>query len=146
MANSPSITAQKGRSFLLKISDGTSPNTYNTVTGMNANELSFNGNPADISNKGSAGWRELLADGGLRQMDFTGSGLVDTGSIYFKALQAAALTQTALECKLVSASGESWSGLFIPANFRRGGQVQGAETFDVTLNSSGPVVYSATGG
>lgn len=39
--------------------------------------VTFNGEPIDITAKGSNGWRELMADVGVRSVDISFSGLLD---------------------------------------------------------------------
>lgn len=144
MPSAASITAQKGRAFLLKVSDGTSPTTYVTVTGLRATGIQINSNPVDITNKSSAGWRELLPDGGIRQVTFTGSGLVDSASAQLITLESAALNGTLIEAQVISGKGDSLMGTFAVSAFQRDGTHNDAETFSVTLENSGPVTYSAT--
>jgi TP901-1 family phage major tail protein len=147
MANQPSITAKSGRNFLLKISDGTSPTIYNTLGGLRASSIALNNNPVDITNKGSAGFREVLPDGGVRSYQMTGTGIVDAAaasSKVYKLLQAAALNATLIEAQILSGVGDSFMGLFAVSNFARTGNHDNAEEYSVTLESSGPLVYSAT--
>lgn len=147
MANQPSITAKSGRQFLLKISDGTSPTVYNSLGGLRATSLALNNNPVDITNKGSAGFRELLPDGGVRTYQMTGNGIVDaaaSSAAVYRLLQTAALNATLIEAQIISGVGDKFMGLFAVSNFARTGNHDGAEEYSITLESSGPLVYSAT--
>lgn len=144
--NQPSIQAQKGRAFLLKISDGTSPTTYNSVAGLRANDVTINGNPVDITNKDSNGWQELLPDAGIKSVDLSGSGIFDAATagrlrtVMISAFQGGSF----FEGQIVSGSGEKITGTFSCATFKRSGNHDNAETFDITLKSHGPVIYSAS--
>lgn len=145
MANQGSIQAQKGRVFLLGVApNGVSPKVYTTVGGLRATGLSFNGNPVDITNKSSGGWRELLPDGGIKQMTFTGSGIFDASSVAFKELQAAAIGTALIEVQIESGSGEVFIITAAVSQFQRDGTHNDAETFSLTLESHGPVYYSLT--
>lgn len=144
MANSTSITAQKGRAFVLKVSNGASPTAFVTVTGLRASGVNINGNPVDITTKSSGGWRELLPDGGVKSVDFSGSGIWDSASTQLKALQAAALAGGSLiEAQIVSGAGDSFIGTFAVPTFTRNAPHDNAETFDVSLQSHGPVYYAS---
>ena len=57
-------TAHRGRDALMKVSiDGGS--VFATVGGIRTNNFTINNEPVDITNADSAGFRELLADGGV---------------------------------------------------------------------------------
>jgi len=144
--NTPSIQAEPGRLFLLKISDGTSPTTFQTVAGLRTNDVTINGNPVDISNKGSNGWQEMLPDGGIKSVDISGSGIFDasaTGPLRRVFLSALA-GGTFLEAEVISGSGDKFTGTWSCSTFKRAGTHTEAETFDITMKSSGPVIWSAS--
>lgn len=144
MANGTSITAQKGRAFLLRVASGTSPTTFNNVTGLRATGITINGSPVDITTKSSAGWQEWLPDGGVKSVSMTGSGIYDSNNTYLAAVQAAALAGgDFVEAEIVSAAGDSYVGTWVVPTFTRNGPHDNAETFDVTLQSHGPVYYQA---
>lgn len=144
MATGQSISAQKGRSFLLKVSNAGSPPAYTTVAGMRTTEIAINGNPVDMSSKSSAGWRELLADGGLKTVDISGGGVWDSKSTELKTLQAAALAGGALiEAEIITGSADTFTGWFSVDTFTRSGPQADVETYACTLKSSGVVVFTA---
>lgn len=142
--NAPSITAQPGRSFLLKISDGTSPTIYNSVAGLRTNDITINGNPVDITNKDSNGWQELLPNAGVKSVDMAGAGIFDsaTAGRLRTVMLSAFAGGSFFEAQIISGSGEKITGTFSCATFKRTGNHDGAEMFDITLKSHGPVVYS----
>lgn len=143
MSTGQSIQAQRGRDFLLKVSPAGSPPNYVTVGGQRATDVSFNGNPVDISNKGSGGWRELMPDGGLRDMAVTASGIFDKSSVAYAAIETAARNQTLLECQMIDARGDAWSGWWAVNTFKRSGSHTDSEMFDIALASSGPITFTA---
>ncbi len=136
-----SITAGKGRAFLLKVDlTGASPTVYSTVTGLRVTDLSINGNPVDITTKSSNGWRELLPDAGIEQVDITASGVYDgsnAGSAPF--IEKAALNRTFIDAEVVFANGVVFSGTWVISPYKTGGNHNDAQTFDLTLMSHGPV-------
>jgi len=143
--NTSSVTAQAGRNLLLKISDGTSPTTYVTVAGLRATDITMNGATVDITNKSSNAWRELLPNAGVRSVDITASGVWDS-SAQNNNLRTLMLTVLAggtfFEGEIVSGSGDKFTGTWSAMSFKRGGNHNAEETFDLTLQSHGPVVYS----
>lgn len=140
-----SIRAQKGRSFLLKLGNGASPEVYTLLTGCRMNDVTINGNPVDITNKASNGWQELLPDAGVKSCDITASGLYDQASSGgHQMLAAAALAGgSILPMQVISQSGDMFIGYWAVQTYKRTGPYNDAETFDLTLKSHGPVHYTA---
>lgn len=148
MANSPSISAQKGRLFKIKVASGASPTVYTEMTGVRATSIAFNGNPVDITTKTSGGWRELLPGAAVTSVDVSVSGIYDSaGTILKQAINACIGSNTDpvyLEAEVESAAGDRYIGTWCVANATRSGAHDNAEMFDFTLQSTGPVIYSAT--
>jgi TP901-1 family phage major tail protein len=71
-----------GRKFTLWDTSGTAA----LVAGGREHGISINGELMDVTDKGSSGWRELLDDIGVRSVDVSVSGLVDTGAMIAKAM------------------------------------------------------------
>lgn len=142
MANTPSVTAQKGRLFVLQVSDGTSPTSYTSITGLRAVDITINSNPVDISNKASNGWRELLPDAGIKQVSISASGVYDSASTRLVALMQNALAPTLVEARLQSGAGDHLYGTWALSNFKRGATHDNVETFDLALDSHGPVIWT----
>lgn len=139
---STSITAQKGRLFLLKVATGASPTNYKTAAGLRATDLTINGNPVDITTKNSNGWRELLPDAGVKQVDITGSGVYDSSNAALALCQAAALAGgSIIEAEVIAGAGDKFVGEWAVPTFKRTGNHNDAEMFDITLNSHGVITY-----
>jgi predicted secreted protein len=139
-----SILAEKGRAFLLKVDlTGVSPTVYTTVAGMRATQLKVNSNPVDITNKSSAGWREMLPGGGVEQVDITGSGIYDaTSNSGMAFLEKSALTPVLIDAEVVFGNGVAYTGTWAVSDFTTDGPYNEAQTFSVTLMSHGPVIRS----
>ena len=68
------MTAQKGKDLLVKISDGAGG--FTTVAGLRTRRLAFNAETVDVTNAESANrWRELLDGAGVKRASVTGRGL-----------------------------------------------------------------------
>ena len=131
------IAAKAGRAFVLKVSDGTSPTTFSQIAGLRNTQFAVNNNPVDITNAGSAGFREWLPDGGVQDIQVSADGIVDETDADFDLLEAAAFNRTAIEAQIVSGHGDAIAGEFVVTSFQRTGAFDGAETFSVTLASNG---------
>lgn len=142
--NTPSIQAEPGRLFVLKISDGTSPTVYQQVAGLRANGIKINGNPVDISNKGSNGWQEMLPNAGIKSVDITGNGVFDANvtAPLMTIMKSALNGGSFLEAEVISGAGDKFTGTWSCQTFERTGDYKDAELFTITMASSGPVIYS----
>lgn len=146
MGNGSSINAQPGRLFLLQIDlTGVSPTVYTTVAGLRMTDVTINGGPVDITNKGSGGWQEMLPAAGVRSANLSGSGIMDTNTLQpvQKLMGSALAGGTFVDACIVSGSGDKLFGTWAVDTFKRAGNYNEAETFEITLKSHGPVIYSA---
>ena len=133
------MAAEKGSAFLLKIGDGAGPPTYSTVAGLKTTQLSINGEVVVITNKSSAGWRELLPNAGVRSVSVSGAG-VFTGSAAETRLKANALAGTIDDYQLSFESGERLQGKFLLTRLDYAGDFNGERSYTLALESSGAVV------
>lgn len=146
MGNGSSINAQPGRLFTLAIDlTGLSPTVYQAVAGMRLNDLTINGGTVDITNKGSNGWQEMLPGAGVRSCNMTASGIFDanTAAPMQRLMQSALQGGTFIDAEITSGAGDKLFGTWAVDSFKRSGNYNDAETFEVTLKSHGPVIYSA---
>lgn len=135
------MAAQSGKDMLLKL-DQTGSGSFLTVGGLRTRALSFNAGIVDATDAESAGrWRELLAGGGVRRAQITGSGI-------FKDQASDALIRSLF----FSGTGRNWQ-LILPDFGTIEGQFQitalefsgdhaGEVTFDLTLESAGPLSFT----
>lgn len=135
--------AFKGRNFFLQVAGSTSPTTYTTIAGLRAASLAINNNPVDVTNKGSNGYQELMADGGVQSFELSGDGIY-LASGADSTLFLAALAKTLLNCRIISDAGDKFICDYVVASYQRTGNFDGAEMFSVTLRSSGTMIYQAS--
>jgi TP901-1 family phage major tail protein len=141
MPFTPSITAKPGRQFVLKVSDAVSPTNFVTIGGLRNTQMTLNNNPVDITNAASNGFREYLPDGGVQSFSMSGDGIFDSETTGAVVLFTAAKDRTVIEGQIVSGHGDSFVGFFVVTNFQRNGPYDGAETFSVSLESTGQLAY-----
>ncbi len=132
------MPVEKGSAFLLKVGNGASPAVYATVAGMRTTQLSINGDPVIITNKGSGGWREILSGAGVRSVSVSGAG-VFTGSSAEARLKTNALTGVLDDYELSFESGERLQGRFMVRRLDYAGDFNGERSYTLALESSGAV-------
>lgn len=133
------MTAQKGAAFLLKIGDGGSPVTYETVAGLRTTNMSINGDTVVVTHKESGGWRDLLSGAGTRSVSVSASGIF-LGSDAENAIRAHALAGTLDDYELSFEDGARMQGSFLVQRLDYSGDFNGERTYSMQLESSGAVV------
>ena len=133
------MAAERGSAFLLKIGDGGATPTFATVAGLKTTQLSINGDPVVITNKGSGGWRELLSGAGERSVSVAASGIF-TGSAAEAQVRGLALAGGIEAYELSFESGERMRGKFLVTRLEYAGDFNGERNYTMALESSGAVV------
>lgn len=131
----------KGRSFLLKIGDGATVEAFTAIGGIQSKSISINNAPVDVSDD-SAGYQKMLADGGIQSFEISANGITKDNA-QLTALIAAAVARTEKNFQLMSGLGDQFEGTFVISQCQRTGPHDNAETFSITLQSSGQVDYTA---
>jgi TP901-1 family phage major tail protein len=132
------MAAERGSAFLLKIGSGGVTPTYATVAGLKTTQLSINGDPVVITNKGSGGWRELLSGAGVRSVSVAASGIF-TGSTAEVQVRGLALSGSLEDYELSFESGERMRGKFLVTRLEYAGDFNGERNYTLALESSGQV-------
>ena len=135
------MTAQKGAAFLLKVGDGGSPVTYETVAGLRTTQMSVNGDTVVVTHKESGGWRELLSGAGTRSVSVSASGIF-LGSDAENTIRSHALAGTLDDYELSFEDGAKMRGSFLVQRLDYAGDFNGERTYAIQLESSGEVVPS----
>ena len=133
------MTAQKGSAFLLKISNGGAPASYQTVAGLRTTQMSVNGEAVNVTTKDSGGWRDLLSGAGVRSVSVSAAGIF-TGSDAEVRLRGAALSGVLDDYELSFESGERMRGRFLVTRLDYAGDYNGERNYTLNLESSGVVV------
>lgn len=132
------MTAQKGNAFLLKISDGGEPPTYETVAGLRTTQMSVISDVV-ITNKDSDGWRELLSGAGVRSVSVDAAGIL-LGSAAEARIRANTMAGLLDDYQLSFENGEKLQGQFLIQRFDYIGDFNGERNYSIQLESSGEVV------
>lgn len=133
--------ALKGNGFLLKMASTATGNTYVTVAACRENTFTMNKSAIDITNKGSGGWTESLAGGGVKNATLSASGVYvdDTASTY---LRSAYFANTHWNAQVVFENGDTFEGAWNLDSLTFGGSADAEHTFEATLSSSGAVSFT----
>jgi TP901-1 family phage major tail protein len=130
------MAIERGSAFLLKlVEDGGAA----TVAGLRTTQLAISAEQVAVTNKGSGGWRELLAAAGTRSVSVSGAG-VFTGSAAEGRVKAQALGGGIAEFELCFEGGDRLRGQFQVTRLEYAGDFNGERTYTLALESSGPVV------
>ncbi|MCE4223086.1 phage major tail protein, TP901-1 family [Methylobacterium sp. C25] len=135
------MTAQKGKDLLIRAGDGAGG--YVAVAGLRARQIAFNAETVDVTNADSAGrWRELLAGAGARRASIAGSG------VFRDEASDARLRQSFFDgvidgYQIVVPSFGTIEGLFQITSLEYRGDHAGEVTFDMALDSAGPLAFTA---
>lgn len=133
------MPAQNGSAFLLKISDGGSPVTYETVAGLRTTQMTINGDSVVVTHKQSGGWRDLLSGAGTRSVSVGAAGIF-LGSAAESTVRGHALAGTLDDYELSFEDGERLRGRFLVQRLDYSGDFNGERNYTLQLESSGPVV------
>jgi TP901-1 family phage major tail protein len=109
------------------------------IAGVQEKSIAINGEPIDVSDDDSAGWRELLEEDGEKSSDISLSGVTD--GVVLKQAKANGTTIKALV--LTWPDGSTLTGDFKIASYSETGNYKGASTFEAELQSTGAFVFAA---
>lgn len=135
------MTAQKGKDLLIKLANGAGG--FVTVAGLRARQLAFNAEAVDVTNAESVGrWRELLAGAGVRRAAVSGSGVFrDDASD--NRLRQMFFEGTIDTLQVVVPAFGTIEGPFQIASLEYRGDHAGEVTFDMALDSAGPLTFAS---
>ncbi|MCC0030628.1 MAG: phage major tail protein, TP901-1 family [Brucellaceae bacterium] len=136
------MTAQRGKDLLIKL-DQAGSGSFETIAGLRAKRIAFNAETVDITHAESAGrWRELLAGSGVQRASVSGSGIFkDTASD--EALRTVFFAGSIASMQLVIPDFGTVTGEFQVTALEYAGNHDGEVTFEVALESAGPLAFGA---
>ena len=110
-----------------------------TLVGVNSKGFTFNNEPLDTTDDNSAGWQERLAIPGVKNLEFTMSGIV-------KNLELITTYMGTSQVLPVAVSYPDGSTLNFDAfldNISQTGEANGLTTFEASLSSTGLLTFVA---
>ncbi len=127
--------ANNGRNLKLQRSnDGGT--TYVTVAGIRTKSFTVGNEFVDVTTDDSNGYRTLLAEPGSRTIDVSGSGVTEDNTL--RGLVLAATDSVVLEdMQLLFPNGDTLEMSMAINSYAETGEMDGAQTFEISLQSSG---------
>ena len=132
------MTKYCGRDLLIQIDISS---VYTTIGGLRSNNVVINNETVDVTDKGDAPWRQLLANCGIRSMSLSGSG-VFTDDAALQDVLDMVVAGTIVDFKIISGRLDEFEGPFTVTSFERGGEHNAEETFSISLESASDITYT----
>lgn len=133
------MAAQRGRLMLLYT--GSAVDSGNLLGGLKSTTFTMNNSVIDVSTKDTQGWRELLEDGNLKFFSIACDG-VFKDSASDELIRTYVFNDSLNQFTLAFPNGDTLTSYFQVTNYQRKGDVQGVETYTMTLESTGIPVYT----
>ena len=135
------MSAQKGKDLLLKIYSG---GGFVTVAGLRSRRIAFNSQTVDITDADSSGrWRELLAGAGVQRAAISGSGIFKDAASD-EAIRARFFGGEIGGFQMAVPDFGVVQGDFQVTALEYTGAHDGEISFEIALESAGPVSFTAT--
>ncbi|MEM9421734.1 MAG: phage major tail protein, TP901-1 family [Pseudomonadota bacterium] len=134
---------QRGSDMVLSVADGLGG--FQTIGGMRARRVSFNSAAVDTTSADNKGWRELLSNGGLRQVSVSGRGIFVNGAAAAR-LRTLFFDGQHATWQLAMVESGTVSGPFQITGFDYSGDTVGEMQFSLSLQSAGVVTFAEVGG
>lgn len=133
----------KGLDFILEVNTGAllEP-VWTKICGLTQTGLTINAESVDVTDNCSDGWREMLEGAGIRSVSISASGnATDNAGQLF--MTQAILDDEFIQARIKRGYGDQFAGMWhIPSNGFSAAH-NGAETYEVTLESAGEITYTA---
>jgi TP901-1 family phage major tail protein len=126
-----------GRKFLLHLNI---TGNWVTVGGLKSTSMVFNSVVVDTTSTRSGGWREILNDFGNQSGTISGVGIFKN-SVGEQYVRSAFFNPNLQPARIIQADGHYYSGNFKISKLEYAGEHSGAQTYNMTLESSGVVAY-----
>ncbi len=135
------MPAQKGKDLLLRVDqDGLA--TYTTVAGLRSKGIAFNTQTIDITDAESTGqWRELLSGAGLKTARINGSGIFKDAASD-EIVRSYFFNGFIRNWRIIIPDFGTVEGLFQISALEFTGQHDGEITFELSLESAGPLSFT----
>jgi TP901-1 family phage major tail protein len=125
--------------MLIKVGDAA---TGTLLGGLRTTNFTMNNQVIDVSTKDTNGWRELLEDGNVKFFSISGDGIFKD-SASDETIRGYVFANTLNTFTFIFPNGDTIEGTFQITNYQRKGDYEGAETYSMTLESSGIPTFTA---
>ena len=136
---------QNGRDLVLQVGDGSTPETFATLAGLEERSFRFTAEGRDVTDTSSPGrWRQL-GGGGVRSLTVTGQGSL-YNLVADQRLRDAFLAQRPVNWRVTAPGLFVCTGPFLVAELAYLGREEAEAAWQVTLTSAGALSLTAAGG
>lgn len=137
------MAGARGQELIVKIGDGGEPEGFVVVAGMRARSITLGAGLVDATTVESPGaWRELIAGGGTKRVEVSGSGVFKDAASDARLRAAFFAGETPMLRLEVAAFGVI-SGPFAIAELTYGGEHNSEAMFSIRLASVGVISFEA---
>lgn len=137
------MPAYAGKDILLQVN--TTGSTYVNLGGLRTKNITLNSEMIDITNSDSTNlWREILTTAGVKTLTATGSGVFLDGADVNKIVTNMLTTTGVYLSKLIVPGLGEFAGNVAYTQISFAGNHNGEVTFDVTIESAGPMTFTAS--
>ena len=134
------MAQHKGRDFTLKVNTVSSGGLV-LVAGLRTKSLTINNETVDTSNATHGIYRRLLEGAGIQSMSVSANGIFEDDTA-LGLIRGYAIDATHQTYRLTFGDGSTFEGEFQVSSFGFAGEHNGAQTYDISLESSGQIVYT----
>jgi TP901-1 family phage major tail protein len=133
----------RGRDVILKIGNGGEPESFAVVAGVRARTITLSAGLVDATTAESSGaWRELIAGGGTKRVEVSGSGVFKDAASDAR-MRAAFFSGETPRLQLEVGGFGVLTGSFAIVELAYSGEHNGEAMFSVRLASAGAVLFEA---
>lgn len=136
------MPAASGALVLIKIGNGEDPEVFTTIGGMRTSELSIDNQLLDASHIEGGNWRILQNESGIQSVSISGSGIF-VDSTEEENVRISAFANTIKNYRFIFANADSIQGPFRILSYQRKGDHNNPEAYNLTLESAGPITFTA---
>ncbi|WP_435007985.1 phage tail tube protein [Tundrisphaera lichenicola] len=133
------MAAQRGRLMLIYSGSG---GGKTLIGGLKSTSIKMNNSVIDVSTKDTAGWRELLEDGSLKFFSIACQGIFKD-SATDESIRSRAFSNSIDTYTFEFPNGDIIVCDFQITGYERAGDVEGVETYNYTLESTGEPSFTA---
>lgn len=136
----------KGRLLLIKIGDGEVTEEFTTLCGLNTKGITINNSEydvttADCADPGGALWTEV--QNGTKRVAVTGSGIMKDEAAEERLNTVAMSADAVANFQVIVPGLGTFAGEYHVASAGYSGEMQGGVSYDISLNSSGIITFTA---
>ncbi len=138
------MAGQQGRDVILKRGDAASPEVFTAIAGATSSGMSVSNGELDVTTNDEDGVKTLLAGKYGLAGSSSLSGIAKD-ELTFAAMRTSVLAGTILNYQLVipgAVGGGTWSFAAAIATLEETGEMDGALTYTITLNTSGTLTFA----